>query len=110
MLLLGLFTLSELHLAHYSRYFKIQNNTNSEEVVFDHAELREACKSFLDSIIIELCFPKAPYPKAILYRILHDAVEEAPKEAKRFPQTMWNAVGDLSVRPSIALVTRPHSG
>jgi hypothetical protein len=67
------------------------------EVIFDWAGLRDACKSFLDSIIIELCFPRAPYPKQILYQILHDAVEESPKEAKRFPQTLWDAVGDLSV-------------
>ena len=66
-------------------------------VAFDWAGLKDACKSFLDSIIIELCFPKAPYPKQILYHILHDAVDESPKEAKRFPQSMWDAVGDLSV-------------
>lgn len=64
---------------------------------FDWAELKDACKSFLDSIIVELCFPRAPYPKRILYHILHDAVDESPREAKRFPQSMWDAVGDLSV-------------
>lgn len=66
-------------------------------VAFDWAGLKDACKSFLDSIIIELCFPRAPYPKRILYHILHDAVDESPREAKRFPQSMWDAVGDLSV-------------
>ena len=64
---------------------------------FDWAALKDACKSFMDSIIIELCFPRAPYPRRILYHILHDAVDESPKEAKRFPQVMWDAVGDLSV-------------
>ena len=64
---------------------------------FDWAGLKDACKSFLDSIIIELCFPRAPYPKQILFHILHDAVHESPREAKRFPQSMWDAVGDLSV-------------
>ena len=65
-------------------------------MVFDWAELREACVSFLDSIVIELCFPRAPYPKVILYQVLRDAVNESPKETKRFPQAMWDAVGDLS--------------
>ncbi len=81
-------------IAHYARYFKEKEGASLE---FDRAGLRDACRSFLDSIIIELCFPEGPYPKAILYQILHDAVEEAPKEAKRFPQSMWDSVGDLSV-------------
>lgn len=66
-------------------------------VAFDWAGLKDACKSFLDSIIIELCFPRVPYPKRILYHILHDAVDESPREAKKFPQSMWDAIGDLSV-------------
>ena len=66
--------------------------------MFDRDALKVACKSFLDSIIIELSFPEAPYPKRILYQILHEAVDESPREAKRFPQELWNAVGDLSVR------------
>ncbi|KAN0091136.1 hypothetical protein V8E55_004702 [Tylopilus felleus] len=84
---------------HYSRYFKEVENVQPGEpsVAFDWASLKDACRSFLDSIIIELCFPKAPYPKRILYQILHDAVDESPREAKRFPQSMWDAVGDLSV-------------
>lgn len=88
-----------IHSAHYSRYFKEVENVHAGEpsVAFDWAGLKDACKSFLDSIIIELCFPKAPYPKQILYYILHDAVDESPREAKRFPQSMWDAVGDLSV-------------
>lgn len=88
-----------LHPAHYARYFKQAQGTEPDdhEVVFDWAGLRDACKSFLDSIIIELCFPRAPYPKQILYQILHDAVDESPREAKRFPQMLWDAVGDLSV-------------
>ncbi|KAG8213928.1 hypothetical protein J3R82DRAFT_10674 [Butyriboletus roseoflavus] len=84
---------------HYSRYFKEVENVQPGEpsVAFDWAGIKDACKSFLDSIIIELCFPRAPYPKRILYHILHDAVDESPREAKRFPQSMWDAVGDLSV-------------
>jgi len=83
---------------HYSRYFKPTEGSDPEEreIIFDWSALRDACISFLDSIIIELCFPRAPYPKAVLYQILRDAVEESPKEAKRFPQALWDAVGDLS--------------
>ncbi|KAG6813367.1 hypothetical protein H0H92_011633 [Tricholoma furcatifolium] len=85
---------------HYARYFKVapdQSNEPEPDMMFDWQELREACVSFLDSIIIELCFPCAPYPKEVLYQILRDAVDESPKEAKRFPQALWDAVGDLSV-------------
>ncbi|KAF5380464.1 hypothetical protein D9615_004625 [Tricholomella constricta] len=85
---------------HYARYFKPAPDSADAaepEIIFDWAELRDACVSFLDSIIIELCFPRAPYPKDILYQVLHDAVHESPKEAKRFPQELWNAVGDLSI-------------
>ena len=92
--------------AHYSRYFKQAEQTEpgDPEIIFDWNELRDACKSFLDSIVIELCFPRAPYPKPILFQILHDAVEESPREAKRFPQQLWDAVGDLSVSLSCAAV------
>ncbi|KAG6885905.1 hypothetical protein C0993_007923 [Termitomyces sp. T159_Od127] len=74
-----------------------QANVPEPEMMFDWQELREACLSFLDTIIIELCFPKPPYPKDILYQILRDAIAESPKEGKRFPQELWDAVGDLSV-------------
>ncbi|KAF8844311.1 hypothetical protein BDN67DRAFT_765829 [Paxillus ammoniavirescens] len=84
---------------HYARYFRDVENVQPGEpsIAFDWAGLKDACKSFIDSIIIELCFPKAPYPKRILYQILHDAVDESPREAKRFPPKMWDAIGDLSV-------------
>ncbi|KIM69786.1 hypothetical protein SCLCIDRAFT_1208320 [Scleroderma citrinum Foug A] len=84
---------------HYSHYFETAESTKQGElgVVFDWSGLKDACKSFMDSIIIELCFPGAPYPKRILFQVLHDAVDECPREAKRFPQKMWDAVGDLSV-------------
>ncbi len=67
--------------------------------MFDYSNLRKNSDSFLDSIIVELCFPQGVYPKAILYRILHDAVDESPREARRFPQALWDAVGDLAVSP-----------
>ncbi|KAI6121718.1 hypothetical protein F5141DRAFT_1091865 [Pisolithus sp. B1] len=84
---------------HYSRYFKIVENVpaGQPEIAFDWGGLKEVCKSFMDSIIIELCFPRAPYPKRILLQVLRDAVDESPREARRFPQKMWDAVGDLSV-------------
>ncbi|PFH53859.1 hypothetical protein AMATHDRAFT_1081 [Amanita thiersii Skay4041] len=89
--------------AHYSRYFKKVENVDpsAPDIVFDLTELREACTSFLDSIVIELCFPRAPYPEYILFSILSDAVEEAPWEARRFPQEVWDVVGDF--RTSVEL-------
>jgi hypothetical protein len=93
-----------LTLAHYSRYFKSAEGSDpgEHEIIFDWAALREACISFLDSIIIELCFPRAPYPKTVLYQILREAVDESPKEAKRFPQALWDAVSDLSASSPLA--------
>lgn len=67
------------------------------EYIFDWKDLRQAADSFIDSIIIELCFPHGRYPEAVLYQLLHDAVADSPKDAKRFPQALWDAVGDLSV-------------
>ncbi|KAK2464212.1 hypothetical protein APHAL10511_003669 [Amanita phalloides] len=83
---------------HYARYFKKVNGAAPDEadVRFDWGRLREACLSFMDSIIIELCFPRPPYPRDILFSILREAVEEAPKEARRFPQLFWDAIGDFS--------------
>ena len=88
--------------AHYARYFKPNPNETIDPsepaVVFNWTDIRTATLSFLDSIIIELCFPDSPYPKSVLFQILHDAVEESPREAKRFSQALWDAIGDLSVR------------
>ncbi|KAF8904426.1 hypothetical protein CPB84DRAFT_1727744 [Gymnopilus junonius] len=100
---------------HYSKYFKLKTMEGTKpavpEYVFDWSDLRGAADSFLDSIIIELCFPQGMYPKAILYRILHDAIEESPREAKRFPQVLWDAVGDLSVSVELQeLLTAPLLG
>ena len=84
---------------HFSKYFKKKKTSDNEdeEYVFDWDALREAARSFLDSIILELCFPRAPYPQTVLYQILRDAIDESPKEAKFFPQSLWNAAGDYSV-------------
>ena len=51
----------------------------------------------MDSIVIELAFPDGAYSKRVLFQLLHDAVDECPRESKRFPQELWDAVGDLSV-------------
>jgi hypothetical protein len=64
---------------------------------FDWIAIRDAYRSFLDSIMVELCLPSSPLPKRVLFQILSEAVAEAPREAKRFPQVLWDAVGDLSV-------------
>jgi hypothetical protein len=65
--------------------------------MFDWAALRAAYKSYVDSIVIELCLPNSQYPKYILARILEDATQEAPREKERFPQALFDALGDLSV-------------
>jgi len=88
-------------LAHYAGFFKLKptENFNSGELeyIFDWRDLRKITDSFIDSIIVELCFPRGKYPKAILYQLLGDAVSESPNDAKRFPQALWDAMGHLSV-------------
>jgi allantoicase len=85
---------------HFAKYFKQKRNAEADEdeYIFDWDELRLATRSFIDSIVIELCFPRAPYPQNVLYEILRDAIDESPKDAKLFPQTLWDAVGDYSVQ------------
>jgi len=80
-------------------YFKKheESDPNNPEYMFDWTVLRDAYKSYVGSIVIELCLPNSKYPKYILARILEDATEEAPREAKRFPQALFDALGDLSV-------------
>jgi hypothetical protein len=84
-------------------YFKKyeESDPDNPEYMFDWAALREACKSYVDSIVIELCFPNSQYPKYILARILEDATQEAPREKKRFPQALFDALGDLAVNVHI---------
>ncbi|KAI0074642.1 hypothetical protein K474DRAFT_1665173 [Panus rudis PR-1116 ss-1] len=84
---------------HFAPYFKkVQDDELDEpEYLFDWAALKQVHKSFLDSIIIELCLPNSNFPRPILYRILHEAIDESPREGKHFPQALWDAVGDLAV-------------
>ncbi|KAF7321790.1 hypothetical protein MKEN_00700800 [Mycena kentingensis (nom. inval.)] len=82
---------------HFSRYFKIKDeDVPEEQYVFDYDALKAAGKSFIDSIILEICFPAGKYPLMFLMQLLHEGVDEAPRDAKRFPQTLWDALGDLS--------------
>lgn len=52
---------------------------------------------------MELCFPQSLIPKAVLLGILSEAIDETPRDAKRFPQALWDAMGDLSVSPSSSI-------
>lgn len=85
------------YLAHYADYFKQTDGVDEPEFSVDWSVLKSMHRSFLDSIIIELCLPNSQYTKPIIFQVLHEAVEEAHREAKRFPQALWDAVGDFSV-------------
>ena len=84
---------------HFKIYFKKyeENDPDNPEYIFDWSALREAYKSYVDSIVIEICLPNSQYPKYILTRMLEDATQEAPRETKRFPQALFDALGDLAV-------------
>jgi hypothetical protein len=66
-------------------------------VAFDWASLKDAYKSFVDTIVIELCLPGSEFPTYILTAMLSEAFDEQPKEKKRFPQALFDTLGDLSV-------------
>lgn len=85
----------------------MEDNSNldgSGSYIFDWGYLKSVHKSFLDSIIVELCLPQSPIPRQVLLQILHEAVIESPREAKKFPQAVWDAMGDFAVR-SYLLIT-----
>ena len=65
--------------------------------------LRDSYKNYVDSIVIELCLPGSTYPKYVLMTLLEEAIEESPKEAKRFPQAMFDVLGDFSVRDYLSM-------
>ncbi len=96
-------------IAHWSQYFQVNQNrppdSDQPEFTFSWEQLKGVHKSFLDSIVVELCLPDSAYPKQILIHILHEAIDETPRDAKRFPQSLWDAMGDLSVSsPAVTLV------
>ena len=87
-----------LPLEHFARYFKLtEDEAEDPEWLFDWTSLKTMHKSFLDSIVVELCLPNSRYSKQILLQLLDEAATESPKETKRFPQALWDAVGDFSV-------------
>lgn len=87
--------------AHYSIYFKSSGNSNAadRQIQFDLSELRPVYKSFLDSTVVELCLPGSVFTTQALFACLKAIGEESARELKRCPQAMWDAVGDLAVRP-----------
>lgn len=88
----------KLSLEHFSHYFKLaEGEAEDPEWLFDWASLKAMHKSFLDSIVVELCLPNSQYSKQIMLQLLEEATTESPKETKRFPQALWDAVGDFSV-------------
>ena len=97
-------TLTVLSLEHFARYFKLtEAEAEDPEWLFDWASLKTMHKSFLDSIVVELCLPNSQYSKQIMLQLLEEATTESPRETKRFPQTLWDAVGDFSVSVSTTL-------
>jgi hypothetical protein len=83
-----------MFLEHYSPYFKKTGNGTLE---FDNTKLKELYKSYIDSIVIELILPSSRYPVHILVALLRNCFEEAPKDADRITQAMYDAMGDLCV-------------
>ena len=96
--------------AHYAPYFVRRNTVNSGEMEFDYhgnnpRKIREAHRSFIDAILLELVLPDSKYPPYVLMALLHNAVEECRKEERRFSQTLWDAVGDFSVAICVCFFT-----
>ncbi|KAF8495845.1 hypothetical protein JB92DRAFT_2992064 [Gautieria morchelliformis] len=89
--------------AHYAPYFVRRTKAGHDgEMEFDHhgsnpRKIREAHRSFIDAIILELVLPDSEYPPYVLMTLLHGAVEECRKEEKRFSQDLWDSMGDFSV-------------
>jgi len=101
--------LTVLLLEHFAHYFKLtEDEAEDPEWLFDWASLKAMHKSFLDSIVVELCLPNSQYSRQILLQLLEEATTESHKETKRFPQALWDAVGDFSVgiSPSMLVARR----
>ncbi|KLO05605.1 hypothetical protein SCHPADRAFT_719873 [Schizopora paradoxa] len=78
---------------HFSQYFTTQHGV----VKLNNAMVYSMYKSFLDSTIMELCFPKSHYTPSTLYRCIAYLEEEKSKHLSECSQEMWNAIGDLSI-------------
>lgn len=86
--------------AYFSKYFVRNFDFEKEgpEFVFNCAQLKALEKSFLDSIVVELCLPGSQFPDYILCSLLHDAAnEQKTKHLGVLSQPLCDAIGDLSV-------------
>ena len=101
----------DFFLAHFvhKRYFTEASTSSNDidpQIIFNtREELRNAYRSYVDSIVLELCLPGSEFPFPVLYKCLRDTEKEAPQELKRFPQATWDAVGDMDVSTSRFLLS-----
>ncbi|KAF8747659.1 HicA toxin of bacterial toxin-antitoxin, partial [Rhizoctonia solani] len=83
---------------HYMRHVKESSNG----LVWDPEAGLKLHKSLVDTIIIEMVFPQARYELSILMLCLRDAIALGNyKTTDRFDQSVFDAIGDLSVRVSL---------
>ena len=85
--------------AHYAQFFYTSVDSDGDDPVikFDLSNLRPMYKSFMDSIIVELCLPNSEFSAQALINCLHTIQIESFKDTKRCPQAMWDAIAVLSV-------------
>ena len=71
--------LTQQTLEHFGKYFNVVKDpeTQEEEYTFDWGHVKGVHKSFLDSLIVELCLPDSPIPKAVLYQLLGEEMDES---------------------------------
>ncbi|GJJ06380.1 hypothetical protein Clacol_000571 [Clathrus columnatus] len=91
---------------HYAGFFRLVKLNGAKEdteprLEFDRQnanlrQLRQAHKSFIDAIVLELTLPNSQYPPYVLMTLLRDATDECKKEETRFSQTLWDAIGDFA--------------
>ena len=88
--------------AYYAQFFSTSAdaNSNDPQIIFDLSQMRPVFKSFMDSTIVELCLPNSEFTVHALIACLQMVQTETPKETKRCPQAMWDAIAALSVSPS----------
>ncbi|KZV80369.1 hypothetical protein EXIGLDRAFT_705504 [Exidia glandulosa HHB12029] len=78
----------------YSQYFALNKDGT---VHFNPDHIRDAHKSLLTTIMLELALTDSTYPLNVLMSCLGDSVADAPKGKHRISQSLWDAVGDLSI-------------
>lgn len=86
-------------IAYYANFFSraADADENDPKVAFEATQVRPVYKSFMDSIVMELCLPDSEFSVNALIYCLHMVQEESPRETKRCPQAMWDAISALSV-------------